>query len=271
MITSEFSLCTASNRAPFNIELSLTNMVNLTPQNLLLCTVAVRSAQNQIRSINVSDRLTFTTTESPALPMVAIVPSTFEPARVINVDKAEVKSSSTAIAKVSDRANTTVSEGSTAGADTVRASGGAKTTRPPNPTTLTTSSSAAARIVTHSQRETLDDHALSSSTPNASASVTKLLETKTEAADSGSHAEPDASLEIAFLVLGVLLAFASVVVALFFGFKQLTFMRDQSNIGRNDDHDSGSGVDLEMGPVTGGASDGVGAAADLASSPPSSA
>jgi hypothetical protein len=79
-------------------------------------------------------------------------------------------------------------------------------------------------------------------------------------------AEPDASLEIAFLVLGVLLALASVVVAVFFGYKQLKFMRTQSTIGRNDEHDSGSGVDLEMGPV-----DGVGAATDLASSPPSSA
>jgi hypothetical protein len=63
-----------------------------------------------------------------------------------------------------------------------------------------------------------------------------------------------------------LLALASVVVAVFFGYKQLKFMRTQSTIGRNDEHDSGSGVDLEMGPV-----DGVGAATDLASSPPSSA
>jgi hypothetical protein len=97
--------------------------------------------------------------------------------------------------------------------------------------------------------------------------TTSIATTTTSDTDkSPTAAEPDASLEIAFLVLGVLLAFASVVVALFFGFKQLTFIRTQSNIGRNDEHDSGSGADLEMGPVTGDASE-----ADLATSPPASA
>ena len=115
----------------------------------------------------------------------------------------------------------------------------------------------------HQKTQSATTNVLVNDTAGTSVATTETPQTKA--------AEPDASLEIAFLVLGVLLAFASVVVALFFGFKQLTFMRDQSNIGRNDDHDSGSGVDLEMGPVTGGASDGVGAAADLASSPPSSA
>jgi hypothetical protein len=87
-------------------------------------------------------------------------------------------------------------------------------------------------------------------------SDTRIQTTTTSDTDKSPTAtEPDASLEVAFLVLGVLLAFASVVVALFFGCKQLTFMRTQSNIGRNDEHDSGGGVDLEMGPVTGEASE----------------
>jgi hypothetical protein len=252
-------------------------MVHFTPRHfllLVLCTVAVTSAQDPIRSIDVLDRPTSTTmTELPTLSMVKIPHSIFESARSVGVDNAEVKSSSTAIANVSVRANTTVSEGSTADPDAVRAfaSTGAQTPstlepRPPNWTTLTTSSSAAARIVTHSQRKTLDDHALSPSTPNASASVTELPETETEAADSGSHAEPDASLEIAFLVLGALLALASVVIAIFFGYKQLSCMRIQTHTGRDDIHDSGSGVDLEIGPVVipGDASDEVGAATDIA-------
>jgi hypothetical protein len=98
---------------------------------------------------------------------------------------------------------------------------------------------------------------------DTSAATTGTTQTQTE---TQSDAEPDASLEIAFLVLGVLLALASVVVAVFFGYKQLSFMRNQSSIGRNDVHNSGSGVDLEMGPVvvTGNASDGVGAATDIA-------
>lgn len=62
--------------------------------------------------------------------------------------------------------------------------------------------------------------------------------------------EPAASLQIAFLVLGALLALASVVVAVFFGYKQLSFMRVQSSIDRNDVRDDGrGGVDLEMGAV----------------------
>ncbi|KAM0694915.1 hypothetical protein Q7P36_005271 [Cladosporium allicinum] len=90
---------------------------------------------------------------------------------------------------------------------------------------------------------------------------------------SPAAAEPDASLQIAFLVLGLLLALASVAVALFFGYKQLNPMRIQTNTGSNDVHDSGNDVNLEMGPVTGDASDGVGAATNAAgpNSPPSSA
>ena len=89
-----------------------------------------------------------------------------------------------------------------------------------------------------------------------------------DADKSPAAAEPDASLQVAFLVLGVLLALASVVVAIFFGYKQLSFMRIQSSIGRNDLHDNpnGSGVDLEMGTVVGPrvASDEVDAAIDPA-------
>jgi hypothetical protein len=68
-----------------------------------------------------------------------------------------------------------------------------------------------------------------------------------------SAAEPDASLQIAFFVLGALLALASVVVAVFFGYKQLRFMRRQSSIGHNNnahDNPDGSGVDIETGPAT---------------------
>lgn len=81
-----------------------------------------------------------------------------------------------------------------------------------------------------------------------------------------SHVEPDASLQIAFLVLGALLALASVVVAIFFGYKQLNFMRGQLIIGRNEAHHSGSDVDLEMGSVAvpDDASDEVGAVVDPA-------
>jgi hypothetical protein len=79
--------------------------------------------------------------------------------------------------------------------------------------------------------------------------------------------EPDASLQIAFLVLGALLALASVVVAVFFGHKQLSFMRVQSSIDRNDVRDDGRGVvDLEMGAVVlpDDSSDPVGTATDSA-------
>jgi hypothetical protein len=85
-----------------------------------------------------------------------------------------------------------------------------------------------------------------------------------DADKSPAAAEPDASLQVAFLVLGVLLALASVVVAAFFGYKQLSFMRTQPSIGRNDLHDdpNGGGIDLEMGTVVGPhvASDEVGTA-----------
>ena len=101
-----------------------------------------------------------------------------------------------------------------------------------------------------------------------------IAETTQTKAETQPHAEPDASLEIAFLVLGVLLALASVIVAIFFGYKQLSFMRDQSSVRGNNTDASGHGVDLEMGPVvvSSDASDGVGAATDLAdpSSPSSS-
>jgi hypothetical protein len=93
-------------------------------------------------------------------------------------------------------------------------------------------------------------------------------QTQAEAVETQPHAEPDASLEIAFLVLSALLALASVAVAVFFGYKQLSFMRNQWNTGRNDVHenDHGDGVDLEMGPtvVPGDASDEVGTTTDLA-------
>jgi hypothetical protein len=75
---------------------------------------------------------------------------------------------------------------------------------------------------------------------------------ETETVETQSHAEPDACLQIAFLVLGALLALASVVVAVFFGHKQLRFMRRQSSIGHNNNvHDNpSSGVDIEMAPAT---------------------
>lgn len=103
---------------------------------------------------------------------------------------------------------------------------------------------------------------------DASTAVTeKTPQTKTEAVETQTRAqeEPDAYLQIAFLVLGALLALASVVVAIFFGYKQLSFMRFQSSIDRNNVRDDGSGgVDLEMGAVviTDDSSDQVGTATD---------
>ena len=108
-------------------------------------------------------------------------------------------------------------------------------------------------------------------TTGTSDGTTETTKTK---AETQSHAEPDASLEIALLILGVLLTLAGVVVAIFFGYKQLSFMRDRSSVRGNDTDGSGNGVDIEVGPVVapGDAGDGVGAATDLAdpSSPPSS-
>jgi hypothetical protein len=131
------------------------------------------------------------------------------------------------------------------------------------------------------------DFAIKTGTQNAASHVlvedttgtgTPSTNTNTPQTDRGTDkspaaAEPDASLQIAFLVLGLLLALASVAVAVFFGYKQLNSMRIQTNTGSNDVHDNGNGVDLEMGPVTGDASDGVGAVTDAAdpNSPPSSA
>jgi hypothetical protein len=231
-------------------------MVQFNPRRFLLVlyTAAVTSARDQVRSNAVTDRYTVTImTGPPTLHVAANLQSTFESAKGFDVDIAEVMLSPRAIANVSVRANTTVPDGSTKAA---RAFNGARQDVSPTPVetllpnpTLTTSTFKVASITPYSQKGTLDDHTLPPHTSNADASVTESPETNTEAADSRSHVEPDASLEIAFLVLGVLLALASVVVAVFFGYKQLTFMRNQSRIGRNNVHDSGSGVDLEMGPV----------------------
>ena len=123
----------------------------------------------------------------------------------------------------------------------------------------------------HQKTQDATTNILVNDTKGTSDETTETTQTK---AETQFHAEPDASLEIAFLVLGVLLALASVVVAIFFGYKQLSFMRDQSSVRGNNTDGNGNGVDLEMGPVVapGDASDGVGAASDLAdpSSPPPS-
>jgi len=123
----------------------------------------------------------------------------------------------------------------------------------------------------HQKTQSATTNVLVNDTAGTSVATTETPQTK---AETQSHAEPDASLEIAFLVLGVLLALASVIVAIFFGYKQLSFMRDQSSVRGNNTDASGHGVDLEMGPVvvSSDASDGVGAATDLAdpSSPSSS-
>jgi hypothetical protein len=240
---------------------------------LVLYTAAAASARDQVRSNTVVDRQISTESQTSVF---TIAQSTFEPANtIVIVDNTAIVLSPRAIANVSVRANTTVPDGSTAGEDAARASNGARdnvsptpiTTETPLPSsTLTASTFKAASITPHSQKGTLDGHALPSYPSNTSVSVTQSPETKTEAADSQSQAEPDASLETAFLVLGVLLALASVVVAVVFGYKQLSFMRNQSSIGRNDVNDSGNGVDLEMGPVvvTGDASEPAGAAIDPA-------
>jgi hypothetical protein len=85
---------------------------------------------------------------------------------------------------------------------------------------------------------------------HTSTPATGTRQTKDDEDKSPTAAEPDVSLQTAFLVLETFLALAGVVVAVFFGYKQLSFMRNLSSIGRNDVHDSGSDVDLEMGPAT---------------------
>jgi len=149
---------------------------------------------------------------------------------------------------------------------------------PPPSTTEALSSSSNTGISTfkssdfpsHQKTQDATTNVLVNGTAGTSVATAETPQTK---AETQSHAEPDASLEIAFLVLGVLLALASVVVAIFFGYKQLRFMRDQSSFRGNDTDGSGNGVDIEVGPVVapGDASDGVGTAADPAepSSPPS--
>ena len=71
---------------------------------------------------------------------------------------------------------------------------------------------------------------------------------------SPTASEPDALLQIVFSVVGTLLALASVVVAVFFGYRQLKVTRTQPGIVSHDTPNgisgSGSDEDLEMGPVT---------------------
>lgn len=65
--------------------------------------------------------------------------------------------------------------------------------------------------------------------------------------------EPDSPLQIVLSILGTLLALASVVVAAFFGYRQLRGTQHQPVAARHDTRHhtpgSGSGADLEMGPV----------------------
>jgi hypothetical protein len=94
--------------------------------------------------------------------------------------------------------------------------------------------------------------AVSSSTVVEGASLTTRLETgtatsyinianieatkpqaSTETVEDRTANEPEASLQIGFLVLGAILALASVVVAVFFGHKQLSITREQLTAGRN--------------------------------------
>jgi hypothetical protein len=119
-------------------------------------------------------------------------------------------------------------------------------------------------FVIKSETQDAVPHVLAEDTSETSIASTTIPDTD----KSPAAAEPDTSLQVAFLVLGLLLAMASVVVAVFFGYKQLSFMRTQSSIARNDIHDNSNGrrVDLEMGPVVvpSDASDGVGATIDPA-------
>jgi hypothetical protein len=74
-----------------------------------------------------------------------------------------------------------------------------------------------------------------------------------EATERPATAEADASLQIVFSILGTLLASASIVVAIFFGCRQLRGNRDQPGIAHHETPhgppNSDGGVDLEMGPV----------------------
>jgi hypothetical protein len=114
--------------------------------------------------------------------------------------------------------------------------------------------------------------AVSSSTVVEGASLTTRLETgtatsyinianieatkpqaSTETVEDRTANEPEASLQVGFLVLGAILALASVVVAVFFGHKQLSITREQLTARRNI---SARSDDVELGQldvISGGA------------------
>ena len=80
--------------------------------------------------------------------------------------------------------------------------------------------------------------------------VGQLEDTKNEAdpetVDGRNTTELDPSLQIGFLILGALLGLASVVVAVFFGYKQLSVTTNQSTDRHNDRRRSD---DLELGEL----------------------
>jgi hypothetical protein len=82
-----------------------------------------------------------------------------------------------------------------------------------------------------------------SSIASTSTNVADLKpETNPEPVESRTTADLDPSLQIVFLVLGTLFGLASVVVAIFFGHKQLSITTNQSNAERNLSDD-----DVELG------------------------
>jgi hypothetical protein len=72
-------------------------------------------------------------------------------------------------------------------------------------------------------------------------------EANPDAVDGRTATKPDTPLQTVFLILGVLLALASIVVAVFFGHKQLSITRNQSTAGRNNRERGDDNHDMELG------------------------
>jgi hypothetical protein len=102
---------------------------------------------------------------------------------------------------------------------------------------------------THLDTKSTAHHVTVQETTGTSVPTTGSTQTNENTDKSPTTAEPDVSFQIVFSILGTLLALASVVVAVFFGYKQLKGTPNQPSVIRHDAANSGSDVDLEMGPV----------------------
>jgi hypothetical protein len=99
---------------------------------------------------------------------------------------------------------------------------------------------------------------IETTTSSIASNSTNIAEIAPETVEGRTATELDPSLQIVFLVLGTLFALASVVVAVVFGYKQLSIAKNQSNAERNH-----VDVDIELGDLN-GVSDEAHTTADLA-------